>query len=217
MSDQELAIQVMDPPRVEDGAPVVLLLHGRGADPGDLAGLRPWFPDQVSLVLPRAPFPAAEWGYGPGWAWYAYVGDDRPEEETFRAAQAAVDQLLMDLPERLGYRPGPVIMGGFSQGGTMSIGRALRRPGEVVGVLNFSGFLPNHPDVPVPPESIAGTPIFWGHGRLDPAIPFTLAERGRAALREAGADLEARDYPMGHAISPEELQHAVAWMGRVLP
>jgi phospholipase/carboxylesterase len=213
---EPLETQVLHPPSPGDGTPVVVLMHGRGADASDLAGLRSWMPDQVSLVLPRAPFPGAPWGYGPGWAWYRYAGDDRPEAESFRTAQAALDDLLAELPSRLGYQPGPVLLGGFSQGGTMSIGRALRRPGQVAGALNFSGFVPTHPDVPVTSESVRGTPIFWGHGTQDPAIPFTLAERGRKALLDAGAELEAYDYAMGHSISPEELRDAVGWMERVL-
>lgn len=215
MSDR-LEIQVMDPPAPDHGTPVVLLLHGRGADASDLAGLRSWLPDHASLVLPRAPFQAAQWGYGPGRAWYLYAGDDRPEAESFRTAQAALDYLIADLPARLGYEPGAIIVGGFSQGGTMSLGRALRRPGEVAGVLNFSGFVPSHPDVPVTPESVRGTPFFWGHGIQDPAIPITLAERGRQALGDAGADLEAHDYPMGHSISPDEMRDAVTWMQQLL-
>lgn len=211
-----LELRVLDSPGVEDDAPVIVLMHGRGADPSDLVGLRSALPDRTALVLPRAPFAAAEWGYGPGWAWYRYAGDDRPEAETFRAAQLALDQMLESLPDTLGYRPGPIVVGGFSQGGTMSLARALRRPGEVAGVLNFSGFLPDHPDVTVSPESVRGTKFFWGHGTADPAIPFALAERGRRALREADADLEAHDYPMGHAISPDEMRHAAAWLERVV-
>lgn len=211
MSDA-LEMQVLDPPMPGDGTPVVVLMHGRGADPSDLVGLRSWLPDDVALALPRAPFPAAEWGYGPGWAWYRYQGDDRPEEESFRAAQQTLDDLLEALPARLGYHPGPLVLGGFSQGGTMSMGRALSRPGTLAGVLNFSGFLPAHPDVAVTAESVQGTPFFWGHGTEDPAIPHALAERGRAALRQAGAELEARDYAIGHSISPDEMRDAATWL-----
>jgi phospholipase/carboxylesterase len=206
---------VMDPSDPADGAPVIVLMHGRGADPSDLAGLRPWLPGAAALLLPRAPFPGAEWGYGGGWAWYRYAGDDRPEVESFRTSQDALDDLLASLGSSLPYRPGPIILGGFSQGGTMAIGCALRRPGRVAGVLNFSGFVPSHPDVPVTPDSVRGTAFFWGHGTGDPAIPHALAERGRAALRAAGADLEDHDYPIGHAISPDELRDASAWIQRI--
>lgn len=197
------------------GGGVLVLMHGRGADPSDLAPLRRWLPDGITLVLPRAPHHAARWGYGPGWAWYRYEGEDRPEEGTFRASQEALDALVDGMTEVVGFQPEAVFIGGFSQGGTMSLGYAMRHPGSAAGVVNFSGFLPDHPDVQVTPATAPATPIFWGHGTADPAIPFQLASRGRERLRAAGATLETRDYPMGHGIIPEEVRDAVAWIDRV--
>ena len=206
--------------RIPDGAgegtAVVILMHGRGADPTDLLPLGDAFPDDLAVVFPRAPHAGAPWGYGPGWAWYRYEGGDRPEPESFRLAQYALDSLVARLPDILGFRPGPVVPGGFSQGGTMANAYALRHPGAVPAVLNFSGFVASHPDIEVSAAAVADTAFWWGHGTHDPAVPFQLARRGRAVLREAGADLEARDYPMGHGIIPEELDDAVAWLRSVL-
>ena len=98
----------------------------------------------------------------------------------------------------------------------MSLGYALMHPGAVPMVINFSGFLPVHPDVAVTPASVRGTRIFWGHGERDPAIPYELALEGQTRLQAAGADLTACTYPMGHAISPEELADAVTWVERGL-
>ena len=53
-------------------------------------------------------------------------------------------------------------------------------------------------------------------GQGDPNIPFVLAERGRTRLREAGANLVARDFPIGHWIDPQELQEARLWMEELL-
>lgn len=195
-----------------EGATLVVLLHGRGSDEQDLLGLAGHLPQGTLLVAPRAPFPGAPWGYGPGWAWYRYQGEDRPEPESFEQSQRELAELLQALPGELPVRPGRVVLGGFSQGGTMSLGYALRNPGAVDGVLNFSGFLPSHPTVRPAPDSVRGTRFWWGHGRADPNIPFALAERGRAALLGAGADLAAHDYAIGHWIAPEELQDAVGWM-----
>lgn len=205
------------PDDANDGTPVVLLMHGRGADYDDLVPLAQAFPADVALVFPRAPHAGAPWGYGPGRAWYRYEGGDRPEAGSFRRSQQALDALIDGLPGLLGFAPGAVVPGGFSQGGTMAIGWALRHPGACPGALNFSGFVPSHPDVEVAAATVAGTAFWWGHGSHDPAVVYDpLAVRGRAALREAGADLEARDYPMGHAIIPGELDDAVSWLRRVL-
>lgn len=201
------------PKDARDGAPLVVLLHGRGSDERDLMGLAPYLPAEAVVVAPRAPFAAAAWGYGPGWAWYRFLEGDRPEPETFETSQGALREFLEQLPEHLPVSPGPLVLGGFSQGGTMSLAHALRHPGDVPMVLNFSGFLADHPGVRLAPETVLGTRFFWGHGTQDPNIPFALAQKGRAALRAVGAELEARDYRMGHSIAPEELRDAVEWMG----
>ncbi len=60
------------PPKVQSGALLIVLLHGRGSDKDDLMGLLPGLPAGAIIVAPRAPFPGAPWGYGPGWACIAF-------------------------------------------------------------------------------------------------------------------------------------------------
>lgn len=202
------------PREVKDGAPLVVLLHGRGADRHDLLGLAPHLAPDAVVVTPEAPHHGLPWGYGPGWAWYRYLGRNVPEPESFEASQQALAEFLAEIPGRLPVRTGPVVLGGFSQGGTMSVAYALRNPGAVRLVLCLSGFLAEHPTVRATPQTVRGTRFFWGHGTMDPSIPFALGEEGRAALRAAGADLETRDYPMGHGVSPDEAHDVRAWIER---
>lgn len=200
------------PASAADGALTIVLLHGRGSNEADLMGLRDGLPSGAVLVAPRAPFEGRPWGYGPGWAWYRFLGGATPEPESFEESQRRLRELLQSLPSLLPLEPGPIVLGGFSQGGTMSLAYALRHPGEVPMVMNFSGFLADHPSVAATPGTVAGTRFFWGHGRNDPAIPFDRAAIGRAALAAARAELEARDYDIGHWISPLELADAAGWI-----
>ncbi|WP_420129078.1 alpha/beta hydrolase [Longimicrobium sp.] len=205
------------PPEARDGAPLVVLLHGRGADRFDLLSLAPHLAPGAVVVTPQAPHSGTPWGYGPGWAWYRYLGGNTPEPQSFEQSQQALAEFLTALPGTLPIRTGPVVLGGFSQGGTMSVGYALRNPGAVPLALCLSGFLADHPTVRATPESVRGTRFFWGHGTMDPSIPFSMGEEGRAALRAAGAELETRDYPMGHGISPDEARDIRDWIARTLP
>ena len=192
------------------GATVAVFLHGRGSDKHDLQGLRPHLPDAWVLVTPQAPFPGAPWGYGGGGAWYRYRQEDEVWEDTLRESLARLDVFLGELPALLGFAPERVVLGGFSQGGTVSLAYAISRPGAVTAVLNFSGFLATTVELDETGATPPATPVFWGHGLGDPAIPFALAERGRNRLRRAGAELDARDYRIGHWIADEEVRDAVA-------
>ena len=199
------------PAGAADGLPLLVLLHGRGAHKGDLQALRPALPPAWGLVTPQGPHPGQPWGYGPGWAWYRYLQEDRVDEATLQQGLDALTEFMHALPEAIGFRPGRVVIGGFSQGGTAALAWALRAPSHADSVLVFSGFLIDSKLVPVH-AATHGPRIFWGHGHRDPAIPFALAERGRRRLRDVGAPLEAHDYEIGHWIAPEEIGDAMAFL-----
>lgn len=204
------------PERAADGSPLLILLHGRGADENDLLGLASLLPDDVVLLTPRGSFPGLPWGYGPGRAWYRYVADDRVESDTLGHSLYRLDELFESLEGRLPVRTGHRILGGFSQGGTTSLAWALTRPGQLAGVLNLSGFLVDSPLVSlegVEPRDIP--PVFWGHGVQDGNIPFALAERGRERLRGAGAQVEIFDHPAGHTITAEEMHALRRWIREI--
>jgi phospholipase/carboxylesterase len=216
----QLEYRITGAERARAGEPVVVLMHGRGADEGDLLGLARHLPHEWVVVAPRAPFPAAPWGYGPGYAWYRYLGANRPEPDSFEESLRAVAGFLGRLQGTLDVPAERIVLGGFSQGGTVATGYALAAAaGElddaaprVARVVNLSGFLADHPSVAATPATVAGTRFFWGHGTADPSIPFPMAVEGRAALRRAEADLTAHDYPIGHWIDPRELQDLVDWL-----
>jgi phospholipase/carboxylesterase len=190
--------------------PLIVLMHGRGATRFDLLSLGEHMPAHANVIFPEAPFDAAPWGYGPGSAWYRFMGRNRPEPNSFAQSLDAVENLIASFNART------IVIGGFSQGGTMGIGYALSHPGSITGVLNFSGFVADHVRVAVTQETVIGTSFFWGHGKHDPAIPFDLAIEGRALLQDAGASIAARDYDIGHWIAPEELADARAWLDALI-
>ncbi len=199
-------------PKSMDGSPMAVLLHGRGSHRGDLQALRSRLPEDLVLVTPQAPHPGHPWGYGPGWAWYRYHSEDRLEDESLEASLALLEGFMGQLAHALPVSPGQRFMGGFSQGGTTSLAYALTRKDHLDGVLNFSGFLADSSLFDEVPDGSALPPIFWGHGRRDPNIPFELAVRGRERLARAKANVTQADYDIGHWIDPTEIQAATDWM-----
>lgn len=207
-----LGFDLSRPPEAADGATVAVLLHGRGSHRGDLQALRPHLPEGWVLVTPQAPHPGHPWGYGPGWAWYRYLSDDRVEEKGLKLSLAALDAFLNELPTLLRLRPGRVILGGFSQGGTVSLAYTLAHPRAADAALVFSGFLAATPSLSDEALAAARTPVFWGHGTRDANIPLALAQGGRERLATAGVTVAARDYDIGHWIDPAEVADAVAFV-----
>jgi len=199
------------PETVSDGATVLVLLHGRGSDRADLQGLRPMLPGDWTLLTPQAPFRGEPWGYGPGWAWYQHVAADRLNEPSLEESLTELDAFMSALPDLLEAHPRRVVLGGFSQGGTVSMAYALNHRAKVAAVLNFSGFLAEARIVRVG-LTLGGPPMFWGHGLHDPAIPHTLAVSGRARLAAARVRVEGRDYKMGHMLQAGEVADALTFL-----
>jgi phospholipase/carboxylesterase len=200
-----------------DTGPVLVLLHGRGSDERDLLPIGRMLHPDATTVSVRAPFPAAPWGYGPGYAWYRFLGGTTPEPESFGGGQDALVAFIDSLPALLGRTGFPIVLGGFSQGGTSSLAFMMRNPGRVRGVLVFSGFLADHPSVEVTPVRVRDTPIFWGHGTADTAVPFAVAQAGWAELEAAGARIETHTYRgMAHSINEAELRDAASWLNALL-
>ena len=205
------------PREAGDGSPVLVLLHGRGSDMGDLQGLATVLPLGGTLVTPQAPHPGAPWGYGPGCDWYRYMGQDHAEKDSLASSLTALEDFLDAIHEKVGFKPGPLVLGGFSQGGTTSLAFGVTRPGRVAGLIVLSGFLPNEESLPEDPSALADTPIFWAHGTQDPAVPFSLAVEGRRRLQAAGIEADTRDYPMGHWVTPEEMEDLKGWLEGTIP
>src|SRR2546423_10408291 len=99
-------------PAPEEGAPGLLLLHGRGADEADLMGLVEALDPRLAVVSARAPL-----RWGPGFAWY---GAGAEEAGTMRNSLEELAKFITLLPAAYGIDPRRLYLMGFSQGAVMS-------------------------------------------------------------------------------------------------
>ncbi|BGP19582.1 hypothetical protein JCM10213v2_007677 [Rhodosporidiobolus nylandii] len=150
-------------------------------------------------------------------AWYDTKQFNAPpslEDTDGMLASVASIAGLVEAEVAKGVEAEKIVVGGFSQGGVMSLLTGLTSEKKLGGVCVLSGFLGlTHEDKIkelVSPAS-ASTPIFWGHGTADPVIRLSKALAGREYLveelgRKEGEDFEWREYEgMEHSLGREEL------------
>ncbi|MFJ2504651.1 alpha/beta hydrolase [Microbacterium sp. NPDC087592] len=179
--------------------PLLVLLHGYGADEHDLFGLVPYLPEGVAVASVAAPL-APPWPM-PGRSWYAIEGlDGRSPEAVTVAAEAFLrwlDAAVEDAPS--------VALLGFSQGAAVSLQALRLAPERFSAVVALSGYVASG-ELPHD-EALAELrpPVFWGRGTHDDVIPPELVDH-TAQWLPGHSDLSGRVYTgLTHSISEEEL------------
>jgi phospholipase/carboxylesterase len=180
--------------------PLVIVMHGRGADANDLADIAPYVDDGYRFLFPNAPKPFEVYnGMSFGFTWF----DGWPAEpESFRESRTLVLEFLDRALEKYPTPPGKVIICGFSQGGMMALDTGFRTEKPIAGIVCMSGAL-NENDLPPFKREI---PVLLIHGTADDKIAINDARRTRAALEEHGIDTEYHEFPMGHHVTDESLR-----------
>jgi phospholipase/carboxylesterase len=184
--------------------PLVVLLHGRGADERSIIGLARHLPASASYAAVRAPIPS-----GGGYAWFANRGIGRPIAESLDQTMAWFRAWLEDVAPA----GRPVILVGFSGGAAFAGGLLLADPQRFAGAAILYGTLPFDAGVPTSPARLAGVPVFLAQGETDTVIPRELLDRTwRYLLTESGASTTARRDPGGHAITADTITGLGDWI-----
>ncbi|HSF31866.1 MAG TPA: PHB depolymerase family esterase [Candidatus Tectomicrobia bacterium] len=196
--------------------PMIVCLHGRGADMRDLAGLAPAI-DQTGYIYicPNAPVTIS---IGPGYtgrAWYEPGGNPSPAAQ--EQALTALDGVIRDVFAEHRVPAGQALLLGFSQGGAMTYRYGMLRPEMFAGLAILSGAL-RHPEgllrhLPTTQDQR----IFIAHGTHDTVVPVDLSRDAVAFLEARGYQPVYHEYPMGHEINLEVLNDLVPWMHETLP
>ena len=200
--------------------PLVIMLHGFGANMSDLAGLAPAIGEQGYVyACPNAPIPFDFGGGHTGYGWMPRQNAAAPEEvETARAqSETLLTACFDEIFDRLNATPGRVVLLGFSQGGTMTYRCGLNRPETFAGLAALSAAVFD-PAILEPQLPAARTqPLFIAHGTADRQIDIATARATHAYLEAAGYQPQYREYAMGHEIPPAVLQNLIPWLNGVLP
>ncbi len=183
--------------------PVVVLLHGWTGDETAMRIFQVAVPSGAMTVSPRGPVATGE-GYG--WV------DRQVSDFSQSGGVAALREFVHGLPGVYPIDPARVVLVGFSQGGAMGLSLAITDPERVAAVAVLAGYLPDWARMQITPASLAGRPVFIGHGTQDTTVPLARAAAMREALEAAGADVTYHEYPTGHKVNRQGMKDLKQWL-----
>ena len=192
--------------------PLVIVMHGRGADDNDLADLAPMIDDGYRFVFPNAPKKFEPMpGYSFGYSWF---DGWPPEGDSIVPSREKLLALIDELVERYPTPEGKLVVAGFSQGALMAIDAGFRTKQKVAGIVVMSGavYEADMPDLRAQKE----LPVLLIHGTQDDMVPVINARRTRHILEEHGVMPEYHELPMGHHVTPESMLVVREFLRRVL-
>jgi phospholipase/carboxylesterase len=201
-------------PAQRDGArrsPLLVMLHGIGADENDLVPLARYLDPRFRVVSLRAPR-----RYHVGYAWFDLEfradGSIAPDTAQARETLAELVAWVRAAPERHQTEPRQTFLLGFSQGAIMSLGVLRTAPNLLAGVVALSGSSPDGLFAPpAEPRAVARVPLLIAHGTLDDVLPLEHGRRARAAF-STSEDVTYREYAVGHGIGGEEIDFVARWL-----
>jgi phospholipase/carboxylesterase len=215
-------MQTPDTVEVVTGAdPVgsIIWLHGLGADGHDFEPVVPELRLQPSLrfVFPHAPVQPVTINGGMAMrSWYdilSFDGDGRADREGVLKSSALLDGLVAREIER-GIGADKIVIAGFSQGGAVAIQTALRTAHPIAGLMALSTYLPL-PEEATHARADKNLPIFMAHGQFDPVLRMEWGRASADRLVELGYSVDWHEYPMAHAVCPQEISDIRHWLAGI--
>ncbi|GGC99121.1 phospholipase/carboxylesterase [Tersicoccus solisilvae] len=212
VTSPDLSVWWSAPAAERAGTPLVILLHGYGADERDLAALVPFLPSGITYAAVRAPH-----RMDPGFSWFDLQFDDAGSAVGY-STSIAIDACRALFSWLDGVRGdfASVSLLGFSQGMAVATSMLRHAPDDFAVVVGCSGFvLVEDGNIDAPADGYFNDaalaarrpPMFWGRDQQDDVIPAPLAEQTAGWLREKVDLMKVLYAGMGHGINEQELRH----------
>jgi phospholipase/carboxylesterase len=189
--------------------PAVVMVHGWQGNEKVMGVFERAVPPSAVIISPRALLEVAPDSYG----WFR----TEEGEPSFQAGLAALQSLVVQLPQAYPVDPRRVLLMGFSQGAGMSCALLLKAPELVLAVAALAGFLPAPARQWVAPGRLAGKHVLIAHGTADETLPVQQGRTARDELVRAGAEVDYREYDgVGHKLSAQGVRDLTQWLAAQL-
>uniref|UniRef100_A0A671TV42 Acyl-protein thioesterase 1 n=1 Tax=Sparus aurata TaxID=8175 RepID=A0A671TV42_SPAAU len=216
-------------PAARKATAAVIFLHGLG-DTGHgwaeaFAGIR--LP-HVKYICPHAPTMPVSLNMRmsmPSWFDIYGLSPDANEDEAGIKRASENIKALIDQEVKNGIPSHRIILGGFSQGGALSLYTALTTQQKLAGVVALSCWLPLRNSFPQVEQSrhtpvCTCTSVLQCHGDSDPLVPFIFGSQTAAKMKDLinPDNMVFKSYRgLPHSACPEEMVDVKRFIEKQLP
>ncbi|WP_269938738.1 alpha/beta hydrolase [Arthrobacter sp. HY1533] len=189
------------PENERPGTPLLVILHGYGADEEDLFSLASQLPAEFTVASVRAPMQA-----GPGYSWFPLASDLSYSAEVVAESAAALETWI----DSVRGAHTSVVLLGFSQGMCMATSLLRHRPSDYAAVVGLSGFVvdaQDHPYFDDAAVAAAKPEVFWGRDQADPVVPQFAVEATNAWMHGHVKLTKVLYAGILHGINAQEIAH----------
>lgn len=194
---------------------LLLLIHGYGETPAPLVERLPLIDPtgRYLAVTPHAPFDKD--GHP---LWHRSLAKGTPAaQEQFAVSVVAIDHLLDVLEARTGLARAEAIVGGFSQGGGISVGllrspATVTPPAAVYGICTFVSAVPEHAQGRAP---VTARPVLITGAAEDRFAPVEFARQSAQSLADDGYAVTFVEVPGEHTVTDASAAHVGTWLAQI--
>lgn len=217
-------------PAVKRHTATVIMAHGLGDSGVGWVSLAQNFRarqkfEEVKFIFPNAPAIPISVNFGmsmPGWYDITTFDDLQAGQDEVGIMRSRTYFHNLIKEEIDGGIPSErIVIGGFSQGGAMSLFSGVTCPTKLGGIFGLSCYLLLHNKLKdfVPKDNPnKDTPIFMGHGDSDPLVLPQWGQRTAKVLTEAGWKVDLKMYPgLQHSADPQEIDDMETYLKERIP
>ncbi|MEE6484409.1 hypothetical protein FKM82_013859 [Ascaphus truei] len=156
-------------------------------------------------------------------SWFDLMGlsPDAPEDEAGIKKAAESIKSIIEHEVKSGIPANRIILGGFSQGGALSLYTALTCQQKLAGVVGLSCWLPLHKTFPQAASGVnKDIAILQCHGESDPMVPVRFGNLTSEKLKSMlnPSKIQFKTYPgVMHSSCEEEMTAVHDFMQKMLP
>lgn len=208
---------LVNAPKVKtDRPPVVIILHGYGANERDLFDISKSYDGRFLSFALRGPYSkdGACWWYDIEWSKDSIK---KHNYQQLKESEAKLFSFISKACKAYGADSSKVYIMGFSQGAIIAYDMLLVKPHKIKGIVALSGrLLPETKLIKPVGLKPGANACFIGHGYSDNIIKPVESEKAAAYLKELKVKVTAKSYEMPHSISGDELNDIKVFLKKQL-